>query len=161
MIKDLLNNQEPFLIDTSILVSAMLSKEKKDRRAIAAKIVSDGINRAAIMESSLIEFISVVYMPHKQPLKKQDVEEVAIIVKDFESVYKVFCPSKQAINQAIMLSFTKKIDYNVALLAQTMLDSNIRLIYTEKQKEFNKIPGIKAINPFIGKNCKKEASSKK
>jgi predicted nucleic acid-binding protein len=145
--RNLINNQNSFLIDSSILVSAFSQKEKKERRIIAAKLIELGIDYACIAQQNLIEFTNIMLYS----LKSQNSKEILEIIKDFQSIFNVLQYSKDSIFQAIELAIYYKIDFNDVLLAQTMLNNNIRLIYTENTKDFNKIPGIKAISPFTDK----------
>jgi predicted nucleic acid-binding protein len=91
----------------------------------------------------------------KNKLKSMDDLEIIETLNDFNSVFKVLFYSPETINKAISLSLETKVHFFDALLAQTMLDNNVHLIYTENTKDFNKIPGIKAINPFTDKKITK------
>lgn len=145
MLRNIVGVKDSYLIDTSILVSALLEKEKEDKRNVAVKVVSNGINKACLCEQNLIEFVDALNLGQLDP-KEQD--EVKIIIHDFRSVYSILFPSKETLEHALLLSITKKISFDVAYIAQIMFENGIGTIYTEREKEFKKVPGIKAINPF-------------
>jgi len=150
--------QEPYLIDTSILVISQSKKESEEKRNNAIFIIDFSLTAkyGCISIQNFIEFVNIM----KNKLKSiADDLEIIETINDFNSVFKVLLYSPETINKAINLSIERKVHFFDALLAQTMLDSNIHLIYTENTKEFNKVPGIHAVNPFTDKKiarlCKK------
>lgn len=147
MIRNIVGTNTSYLIDTSILISALLEKEKEKKREIAVKVLSEGINRASVTEQNLIELINEVYLfPNK--LNKNEMEEITTIIKDFKSVYRILYSSKETVDYALLLAFSKKISFSAAYISQIMFENGIKTIYTERDKEFKKIPGLKVINPF-------------
>ncbi|MFH0927394.1 MAG: PIN domain-containing protein, partial [Candidatus Micrarchaeota archaeon] len=60
----------------------------------------------------------------------------------------IFSYSKKTVASAIGLSSQNKVYFFDALLAATMKENGVSVIYTENTKDFSKIPGIRAINPF-------------
>ena len=144
------NNLESFLIDSSILVSTFSQKESKERRAIAARVIGQGVGKASITQQNIVEFTNTMLYS----LKSQNPKAILEIINDLQSVFKIFQYSKEGVAQALELAIDYKIDFNDALIAQTMLDNKIAVIYTENTKNFAKVPGIKAINPFTVKRLK-------
>jgi len=146
--------QEPYLIDTSILVISQSKKEPEEKRNNAIFIIDFSLTAkyGCVSIQNFIEFVNLM----KNKLKPLEIIET---INDFNSVFKVLLYSPETINKAINLSIETKVHFFDALLAQTMLDNNIHLIYTENTKDFNKIPGIHAVNPFTDKKiarlCKK------
>ena len=141
--------QEQYLIDTNILVISQSKKESEERRLIAAAIVESGTIRknAFVSIQNFVEFANVI----KQKLRSLDDNEIQEALIDFKSAFTVLFYSENTVSAAIKLSSEITVHFFDALLAQTMLENNVRVIYTENTKDFNKIPGIKAINPFTDK----------
>jgi predicted nucleic acid-binding protein len=54
----------------------------------------------------------------------------------------------QTIKSAIAISIKHGINYWDALLAATMRENNVFVIYTENENDFKKIPWIKILDPF-------------
>lgn len=150
------------LIDTNILVISQSTKEKEKRRLRAAFIIDSGINKgnAYISTQNLVEFVNVM----KNKLKSLADKEIMESIEDFGTTFKIVNYSATTIINAVNLSRVKKIHFFDALLAQTMIENRIHLIYTENTKDFNKIPGITPINPFtdrkIAKLCEKMKKQK-
>jgi len=143
------NPQEPYLIDTNILVISQSKKESEEKRNNAMFILDVSLTGkyGYLSIQNFIEFVNVI----KNKLRSTDDLEIIATLNDFNSVFKLLFYSPETINKAISLSIETKVHFFDALLAQTMLDNNIHLIYTENTKDFKKIPGIKAINPFTDK----------
>lgn len=143
------NPQEPYLIDTNILVISQSKKESEKKRNNAVFILDYSLTGkyGYLSIQNYIEFVNVM----KNKLKSMDNLEIIETLNDFNSVFKLLFYFSETINKAISLSLETKVHFFDALLAQTMLDNNIHLIYTENTKDFNKIPGIKAIDPFTDK----------
>jgi len=143
------NPKEPYLIDTNVLVISQSRKESEEKRNNAIFILDFSLTGkyGYLSIQNFIEFVNVM----KNKLKSMDDLEIIETLNDFNSVFKVLFYSPETINKAISLSIETKVHFFDALLAQTMLDNNVHLIYTENIKDFNKIPGIKAINPFTDK----------
>jgi predicted nucleic acid-binding protein len=147
------NPQEPYLIDTNILVISQSKKESEKKRNNAVFILDYSLTGkyGYLSIQNYIEFVNVM----KNKLKSMDDLEIIETLNDFNSVFKLLFYFPETINKAISLSLETKVHFFDALLAQTMLDNNVHLIYTENTKDFNKIPGIKAINPFTDKKITK------
>jgi len=141
--------QEPYLIDTNILVISQSIKESEEKRNSAVFILDFSLTGkyGYLSIQNYIEFVNVM----KNKLKSMDDLEIIETLNDFNSVFKLLFYFPETINKAINLSLETKVHFFDALLAQTMLDNNIHLIFTENTKDFNKIPGIRAINPFTDK----------
>jgi predicted nucleic acid-binding protein len=144
---------QSYLIDTNILVIAQSTKETEEKRLRAAFIIDSGINKgnAYISIQNLVEFVNVM----KNKLKSLADKEIMQSVEDFSTTFKQVHYSTITIVNAVDLSRVRQISFFDALLAQTMLENGIHIIYTENTKDFNKIPGIKAINPFTDKKIAK------
>ncbi|MFA5746218.1 MAG: PIN domain-containing protein [archaeon] len=159
---DFLDIQEQYLIDTNILVISQSKKESEERRLIAAAIVESGTikKNAFVSIQNFVEFVNVI----KQKLKSLDDNEIQETLIDFKSAFTVLFYSENTVSATVKLSSETKVHFFDALLAQTMLENNVRVIYTENTKDFNKIPGIKAINPFTDKKiarlCEKARKQK-
>jgi len=111
-----------FLISADVLISAF-SPNKRNKNA-AIIILEKGIkNKACIVESDFLEFISVI-------IQKKYVGDIKTLVEDLQAVYKIIKPSNKAIVGAISVAKNKKKDYNVALLIEMMKENNLSVIYS-------------------------------
>lgn len=142
--KNILDSEVPFFIDAGILITAFSEKGKKERREIASRILGAGIRKAHISQESIIDLINSLLSKNSY-----NAEAITEIIEDLQLVFKIINCSKEQILQAIKLTDKTKIDFRDAIIAQAMIDNNIVIIFTENTKEFKKIKGIKAINPFV------------
>lgn len=96
---------------------------------------------------NLTEFYVVVTEKVEHPLPS--VKARAIIEDTIASdKWRIFDRDVFTISRAILLSSKYKIHFWDALLAQVMLENGITGILTENSRDFRKIPGITAENPF-------------
>lgn len=141
--------EESFLIDSNIIVYAYNLSEGR-KHEIAEEILEDGIGRNAIFHISsqnLSEFFVIVTRKISLPLKINDELEVIRIISNIDNFRKINY-TNITVKHAIILSVKYKIHYWDALIAATMIENSVFNIYTENVKDFNKIPGINAVNPF-------------
>lgn len=146
------NQTEPYLIDTNIFVAVYTnvnSTEKSEKIRNYFNLLSENnLKCGYISLQNLVEFVNVT----KNKIKCFDnPAELNNRLKNISSLFNVLSYTPNTTMLAVDLSYSTGVHFLDALLAQTMLDNNIHLIYTENTKDFNKIPGIKAINPFTDK----------
>jgi predicted nucleic acid-binding protein len=133
------------LIDSNILIYA--ANASHDSRHREAKSFMDEVMKKpeefAIAQQSLREFAAVAIHRSFLPLPK--IQEYLTLFKDgFGSC---FVEYPEDILSAAHLSKTERVHFWDALLVSTALRNGIYLIYTE-DADFERIPGIKAINPL-------------
>ncbi|MEK6971035.1 MAG: PIN domain-containing protein [archaeon] len=133
------------LIDSNILVYA--ANASHDSRHREAKAFMDEVMRQpdefVIAQQSLREFAAVAI--HRSLLPLPEIEEYLTLFKDgFGSC---FAEHPEDIISAVHLSKTERVHFWDALLASTAQRNGVYLIYTE-DAEFERIPGIKVVNPL-------------
>lgn len=144
--------KEPYLIDTNIFLTVYTNVNPEDKsekiRNYFNLLSEDNLKYGCISIQNLVEFVNVT----KNKIKCFDnPAELNNRLKNISNLFCVLSYNSDTIMQAVDLSYSTGVHFFDALLAQTMLDNNIHLILTENTKDFNKIPGIKAINPFTDK----------
>lgn len=144
---------DTFLLDSNLLVYAFdaSEKEKQENAKILLDFCIDGKRKCAVSIQNLSEFFVSVTKKIPKPLSKEEGAKIVKKLIDFEGIIKIK-PSEITIMRALDISITSNIHYWDALIAATMLENGIFHIYTENTKDFSKINGIRAINPFARKN---------
>ncbi len=135
---------DKILIDTSIIINAYFLLNKKHNEK-AVEIIEKYANKDNnyITLQTITEYINIC--KNKFKLNKKEIEQQVIELK---TLFKVISYSEKTLLNAIDLGYSKKMLFFDALLAQTMLDNNIKVIYTEDKEVFKKIKGLKVVNPF-------------
>ena len=137
------------VIDTTILVYAF-DKGEKEKRAICHKLIKailKGRRSAVITNQILAEFFSVTTTKIKNPYTA---EKSGLIVDSFvvSDNFNKLNYDFRTVGKAIEFVDKYKISFWDALIAATMIENNVFTIYTENERDFKKIPGLKVINPF-------------
>lgn len=134
------------LIDANILIySANADDPEKHRRAVAfmEKVVTQP-SEYVVSYQSLREFAFVSIKRTRVPLEK-----INQYVTQFQNAFgQTLIDLPLDISTAITLSQMHKTPFWDALLASTAQRHEIFTIYTENTKDFENIPGIKAVNPL-------------
>lgn len=141
-------NDEPRLIDTVILVHAYtVSDSEKHRAALALVEKVWGGEQATTTLQNLCEFFFVVTRKVEKPISASAAET---IVKDILTAnqWRVIDRSPETVFKAIELVKLHRAPFWDALIAACMLENGIHTIVTENERDFKRIPGITAINPF-------------
>ena len=135
---------EKTLLDTNILLNAYFLVNNKNKEK-AIEIIDKFANtkECYISLQTIIEFTNISI--NKLKISKKDLETQ---INEIKTLFNIVEYNKNSLLEAINLSFNKKISFFDALQAQTMIENNIKIIYTEDYKTFKKIKEIKAINPF-------------
>ncbi len=140
-------SEEPLaLADTNILVYAYAESAPNTQKAAA--ILSDCFGRKkdlAISLQNIGEFCDVSL--RKRWLDHSAAQKIIRQILSCTSFVKI-AYNEKTMPKAIALSAAFKMGFWDAMLAATMLENAISTIYTENAKDF-KIPGVKAINPFL------------
>lgn len=133
------------LIDTNILIYAYA--ENSPKRARAAQLLKDcfkGNLKLVISLQNLAEFCSVSLEKYK--LESKEVEETVEELIKCKNFLKL-AYREETILKAVAIQKHYKIHFWDALIAATMIENSINVIYTE-DSAFNRVDGIKTINPF-------------
>ncbi len=137
------------LVDTNILVYAA-SEGESDKKRLAEEAIAGlaGANEMALSVQNLAEFSRVLL---EKSAVKASRTEVADAVGKFSRYSDMLPYSGATVVSAIILCRENKIHFFDALLAATMLENSVFEIITENTSDFEKVPGIKARNPFVKK----------
>jgi predicted nucleic acid-binding protein len=129
---------DKILIDTSILINAYFCINKKNQeKAIQIIDKYSNTDHGYVTNQNIIEFINIC--KNKFKIKKKDLND---FVNEIKSMFKVVDIKENTIQDALNLSFDKKIPFLDTLLAQTSTDNNIYVIYSENLN-LKKIKNIK------------------
>ncbi len=131
------------LVDTNILVYAY------DIPKCMELIEScyQGKRLLAVTNQVLAEFCFVATEKLKESFPAERVSESISRIITFQG-FKKLRYKENTVQKALEISTGCKVHFWDALIAATMLENNITIIYTENEKDFSKIPGIKVINPL-------------
>lgn len=141
-----MNGNSRTLIDTNILVYANDNSEpaKQDicRKLIDEKTLS---GQCFLSAQNLGEFYWTVTRKTEILLPA---ETAKYAIHFFCKVFQISHYSAETVKEAVNFCVSHRLQFWDALIAATMLENSISIIYTENVKDFSKIPGITAINPF-------------
>ena len=141
------------LLDTNLLVYLYIQdsdKQKKIKALIKTK-TEEKVN-LVIAEQSLLEFYSVITNPKqvKNPmpadLARQEVDKFYN-----NNAFQIICPNKNTFPAFLKLIRSKNVSGSIVFdyyLAATALSHQVKVIYTENQKDFRSIKSIKTASPF-------------
>ncbi|MBI4918697.1 PIN domain-containing protein [archaeon] len=138
-----------FLLDTNILVYAYDNTEDR-KNEIALEIIEDCFGRGgmfALCLQNICEFLCVVTKKMQNKMSPEEAEFLVKDITDFKNFKKIHYKIKTTL-KAAHLTQKYGLHYWDALIAATMIENEIYDIYTENTKDFSKIPGINAVNPF-------------
>jgi predicted nucleic acid-binding protein len=133
------------LLDSNILVYAF-DAAYPDKMRIAQDLITrhiTGKKTYAIAVQNLTEFF--VNVTSKAIRPPADARE---ILSDLAAKLPCCPADPSTVEYAASLAALYKIPFWDALIAAVMLENNILTIYTENEKDFARIPGIKVVNPF-------------
>jgi predicted nucleic acid-binding protein len=140
--------EEYSLIDSNIIIYAFDSTEKK-KHEVAKRLLMKGFEGEKFVFSvqNLSEFFVVITKKVPNPISAK---EANTIIKKLAMTDHFWILNFNAVTITKAIEFVEKykISYWDALIAATMLEKDINVIYTENTKDFSKIPEIKAINPL-------------
>ncbi|MDP2666302.1 MAG: PIN domain-containing protein [Candidatus Diapherotrites archaeon] len=138
---------DPFFLDTNILVYAYNTKDG-ERHEIAKTLMNDcieGRRHLVVSNQILAEFNRVVRYKLEHPFPPELVQRIISQINRLPSCKKINYTTHTVEKAFINGQSNSPWD---ALIAQTMKENGIVHIYTENTKDFQKMDGIVAINPF-------------
>ncbi len=134
-----------FLIDSNLLVYAYeddVVRSEPARQLIASLSRK---NQASVSVQNLAEFSNVAAGKKKNVIP---LAEAQTALAFFSENLNVLPYGLKTVSSALALVQSHGTPFYDALLAATMIENGIATIYTENVKDFERIPGIKAVNPF-------------
>ena len=140
---------DSIFVDTNILV---YSYEKSDdlRCQVSKDIVLAGFRgekNVCVSNQVLGEFFNVITTKGEHVLSAQEARTLLLLIDESPPWRKVNYTTRTVIT-ASELSHRHGLPIWDALIAATMMENDISIMYTENVKDFSKIPRITAINPF-------------
>ncbi len=138
------------LIDSNIIVYAFDRSEggKHEKAKAIISLCLDKKETFFISLQNISEFYNIVTTKIEKPLSKQEARKICYDLSRFSGFVKLV-PNAQTLIEAMHLNEKYDLDYWDALIAATMRENHVSAIITENLKDFNKVPGINAVNPFI------------
>ncbi len=134
------------LVDSNILVYTFDARDDK-KQPIAIKTISKLTeNKTAVISiQNIVEFCRIVTQKLPNVMSFEEARAESIKMKNtFDLIYY----NTDTVIEALTILKYHKTHFFDALLVATMKQHQIYTIITENDKDFSKIPGIKAINPF-------------
>jgi predicted nucleic acid-binding protein len=138
-----------FLIDTNIIAYAYDNSEPEKRKKCFELLnkIFNGEKEAHISNQILGELFYTLTKNFKKTLDKEKANLILRSLIKSSNWVKINYTHK-TIEKAIILSNEYNLPFWDSLISATMLENNILTIYTENEKDFKNIPGIKVINPL-------------
>ncbi len=133
-------------VDTNILIYAFDTNEP-EKRPIARLLIQQawqGQQTFHISNQILAEFSRALTQKKIPPYPP---EKTSQLLQDFQEGWIIHTYSIKTIYSTLKLLEQYSLSFWDALIAATMIENQVYQIYTEDEA-FNKIPGIKAVNPF-------------
>lgn len=140
------------LVDTNIFVYAIGEKEGEKGR-IAKQIVEKYISNAGkkkILLQNMAELFNVVKKRHGEGETLGQCMKLIEALLRLEDIEKISY-NGETLSKAMKISSEYKKPFWDCLIAATMIENNVRFIYTENVSDFAGIEGIEALNPFVKK----------
>lgn len=138
-----------FFLDSNILVYAFDNSEKRKQK-IAIDLLEKCFNKEkdyVLSSQNLVEFFSIVTKKIENPISMENARDIILKIKEFKGFIKLNY-NQSTIIRGIDLLKEFNLKFWDALIISTMLENNVFTIYTENEKDFNKVKNINVINPF-------------
>lgn len=137
-----------WVFDTNLLIYASDSTSPfHERTRELFSLIPEGTIIPVVAHQNIIEAEGVLMKVYKKT-PSQAAKNLETILHDFE--FANIIPLMTTLQQfhVLLQKQTLPVDYFDYYLAATMLDNGVNRILTANAKDFSKIPGIQAINPF-------------
>lgn len=144
--------EEACLIDTNVLFYAFDQGIKGKKKALAKALIEDffiGENEKAFVPTQVLaEFYSITSKKLKNPRSLEKCREIISQILAYKNIIKLSY-TEQTLAKAMLISEKYKKHFWDSLIVATMQEAGIQRIYTENIKDFEGVPGIVPINPFL------------
>ena len=140
------------LLDSNILVYAF-DRSEKEPHGISKSLLNtclDGREQFFVSLQNISEFYRVVTCKIENPLPKAEARKICQKILTFSGFRKI-APTADTLPNAMYLNDRYGVPYWDALLAASLLENRVFVIYTQNVRDFEGIPGIRAVNPFPGR----------
>lgn len=137
------------LFDTNVLVYAYDTSEEGKRAACSGLIseVFSGKSVGAVSSQVLAEVFYVLTTKVRRPLPAAKANEIILTFLKSENWLKINY-DEGTLEKSMGTAINSRVDFWDVLIAETMKENGIVKIYTENEKDFRKISGIRTVNPF-------------
>jgi predicted nucleic acid-binding protein len=135
--------------DTNILVYAY-DESEKEKKDVAEKLVEkvfSGEAKGVLSNQILSELFYVLSEKINKPLEKDTATKIIRKYVLSEKWEKLNYTGSTTLKAALSSTYYKSSFWDT-LIAETMKENGVVQIFTENEKDFIVIPGIKVINPF-------------
>ncbi|MBI4053071.1 MAG: PIN domain-containing protein [Candidatus Diapherotrites archaeon] len=134
------------LIDSNILIYAYDASET-EKHPLAAEFVSEMVlNGSAVFSAQVFsEFSSAATEKLENALGTETAKQILL---DLSKASRVVSHNEKTVIEALNVKQACKVHFWDALVAATMREHGITVIFTENEKDFRKISWIEAINPL-------------
>ena len=136
-------------IDTSVLVYAF-DRSEPAKHAVASRLLgetSERVGSRVISVQVLLELYNVLTRFISNPLPQN--EAATIVDKLYEAAsWEKLDYNAIVTRRAIVTAAERRTKIWDTLIAETMKENGVFTIITENEKDFGRIPGIRALNPF-------------
>jgi predicted nucleic acid-binding protein len=145
----------PYFLDTNLLVYRQFDPKTDPKAEMARALIDQGLTGALPLRLSpqiLREFYAVITRSPKLPFSYLPAQALRAIKAYLASPILVVYPSEETLSRALRIAVRKRITglrIHDLYIAATMLDHEMRYIFTENAGDFSEIPGITPINPFM------------
>jgi len=140
---------DEFAFDTTIIVYAY-DKAEEEKRAKCLSLLErifDGESNGVVTNQILAETYYVLTQKVSNPISAEDARIIVSGIVNSNNWIKLDYNS-MSVAKATKISSDLKIPFWDALIAITLIENGVFRIYTENEKDFQKIPGLKVINPI-------------
>lgn len=138
-------------VDTCIIAYAydLSEGEKRDK---CKKLVESGFygdEELAVSNQILAELFSVLTKKIEKPISSENAKIIVDGIIESENWVKVDYNSQTVRKATVTVNEDSILQFWDVLIAETMIENKIKEIYTENTRDFEKIPGIRSINPML------------
>jgi predicted nucleic acid-binding protein len=145
----------PYFLDTNLLVYRQFDPNTDPKAEMARALIDQGLTGALPLRLSpqiLREFYAVITRSPKLPFSYLPAQALRAIKAYLASPIQLVYPTEATLSRALRIAVRKRITglrIHDLYIAATMLDHEMRYIFTENAADFSGIPGITPINPFM------------
>ena len=138
-------------VDTCIIAYAYDLSEGGKRRKCKELVESGfyGYEELAVSNQILAELFFVLTKKIENPISSENAKTIVEGIIESENWVKIDYNSQTVRKAAITVNDDNGLHFWDALIAETMIENKITEIYTENIRDFEKISGIRVINPML------------
>jgi len=142
--------KDELFFDTNIIVYAYDTSEKI-KQGICVQLMEKAFNNdivGVVSNQVLGEVFKGLTENIEKPISVENAEKIITDIIESDNWIKINYDHLTVRKTIGGIVKTAKVSFWDALIAETMKENGVTKIYTENERDFKKIPGIKVINPF-------------